>query len=61
MVPKPQKGSKTKTEDQLLDQATTSLLSAIKQHARTKGKSVTAEKLRREGYSDRFIAKVEVA
>lgn len=61
MVPKPQKRSKTKSDDQLLDQATNSLLSAIKQHAKEKGKSVAPDKLRRDGYSDRFISKVEGA
>jgi hypothetical protein len=61
MLPKPQKRSKTKTEDQILDEATMRLLKAVKQHAKGRGKTVTPEKLRREGYSERFIAKVEDA
>ena len=52
---------KQKSEDQILDEATMRLLRAVKQHEKAKGKVVISEKLRREGYSERFISKVEQA
>ncbi len=52
---------RVKSEDQLLDQAISQLLGAVKQHAQAKGKPLKREKLLKEGYSERFIAKVEDA
>lgn len=50
-----------KSDDQILDDATMRLLGAVKQHEKAKGKVVTSEQMRKEGYSERFIAKVEQA
>lgn len=48
-----------KSDDQLLDQGISQLLVAVKQHAAAKGKPVKRDQLLEEGYSERFIAKVE--
>jgi len=50
-----------KSETQLLDQATTGLLKAAKQKMVKKHGRVDYGKLRKEGYSDRFLAKLEQA
>lgn len=50
-----------RSEEAILDQATRQLLGAIKEDAEKKGKPLTREELRREGYSERFIDKVENA
>lgn len=50
-----------KSEDQLLDQGIQQLLKAVKDHAKSKGKPVKREKLLQQGYSERFIAKIEQA
>lgn len=50
-----------KSEDQLLDQGIQQLLKAVKDHAKGKGKPVKREKLLKQGYSERFIAKIEEA
>jgi hypothetical protein len=50
-----------KTEAELLDHATNSLLRAVKQKILKKEGRVDYNKLRKEGYSDRFLAKVEAA
>ena len=50
---------KQKSEDQILDEATLRLLSAIKLQEKTHNKVVTSDQLRKEGYSERFIAKME--
>ena len=51
----------TKCDDELLDQATTSLLKAVKQKLLKKQGRVDYAKLRKDGYSDRFLAKLEGA
>ena len=51
----------TKTEAELLDHATNSLLRAVKRKILKKEGRVDYDKLRKEGYSDRFLAKVEAA
>jgi len=52
---------KTKSEDQILDEATDRLLRAIKEHEKQQGKVVSEEQMRQEGYSERFIARMESA
>ena len=54
-------GQKEKTEAQLLDQATNQLLKAAKQALAKKQGRVDYDKLRKDGYSDRFLAKVQDA
>jgi hypothetical protein len=50
-----------KTEAALLDQGTNNLLRAVKQKMLKKQRRVDYGKLRKEGYSDRFLAKLEEA
>jgi len=50
-----------KSEAKLLDQATGNLLRAVKQKMLNKQGSVDYDKLRKDGYSDRFLAKLEEA
>lgn len=50
-----------KSEEQLLDQGIAQLLSAVKTHAEAKGKPVNRDQLLKDGYSERFITKVEEA
>jgi hypothetical protein len=50
-----------KSEGQLLDQATGNLLRAVKQKMLKKQSRVDYGKLRKDGYSDRFLAKLEEA
>jgi hypothetical protein len=50
-----------KSEAQLLDQATGNLLRVVKQKMLKKQRSVDYGKLRKDGYSDRFLAKLEEA
>ena len=50
-----------KSEAELLDHATNNLLRAVKQKILKKAGSVDYDKLRKDGYSDRFLAKVEAA
>lgn len=52
---------KEKSEADLLDQATGQLLKAVKQKMRNKQGRVDYAKLRKEGYSDRFLARLEDA
>jgi hypothetical protein len=52
---------KVKSEPELLDQATAQLLSAVKQKMRKKQGRVDYAKLRKDGYSDRFLARLEEA
>ena len=52
---------KAKSEADLLDQATGQLLRAVKQKIRKKQGRVDYAKLRKEGYSERFLARVEEA
>ena len=51
----------TKTEAELLDHATANLLRAVKQKMLKKRGRVDYDKLRKDGYSDRFLAKLEEA
>jgi flagellar biosynthesis regulator FlaF len=50
--------SRQRSEDEILDQATTQLLKATKQEANKRGKSINSDVLRRQGHSERFIEKV---
>jgi hypothetical protein len=50
-----------KSEAELLDQATGNLLRAVKQKMLKKQGHVDYPKLRKDGYSDRFLAKLEEA
>ena len=50
-----------KSEAELLDHATNNLLRAVKQRILKREGQVDCEKLRKEGYSERFITKVEQA
>jgi hypothetical protein len=47
-----------RSEDEILDQATTQLLKETKQEANKRRKSINYDALRREGYVERFIEKV---
>lgn len=53
--------SKSRSEDEILDQATNQLLRAIKKHVAAKDRKVTGDQLRQDGYSERFIARYERA
>jgi len=50
-----------KSEAELLDHATNNLLRALKQDMLKKDGRVDREKLRKEGYSDRLLARLEQA
>jgi hypothetical protein len=50
-----------RSEEAVLDQAIQQLLRATKEAAAGQGKPLDPEKLRKEGYSERFIAKVAKA
>jgi hypothetical protein len=50
---------KAKSEADLLDQATGQLLRAVKQKMLKKQGRVDHAKLRKEGYSERFLARLE--
>lgn len=50
-----------RSEDEVLDQGMKQLLRATKQHAKKRGKPLTREQMRKEGYSERFIDQVERA
>jgi hypothetical protein len=50
-----------KNEAELLDHATNNLLRAVKQRILKREGRVDYDKLRKEGYSERFITKVEQA
>jgi len=50
-----------KSEAELLDQATGNLLRAVKRKMLKKQGRVDYGKLRKDGYSDRFLAKLEEA
>jgi hypothetical protein len=52
---------RAKSEAELLDHATNNLLRAVKHKILKKEGRVDYDKLRKEGYSDRFLAKVEAA
>jgi hypothetical protein len=50
-----------KSQAGLMDQATSNLLRAVKQKMVRKQGRVDYSKLRKDGYSDRFLAKLEEA
>jgi hypothetical protein len=50
-----------RSENSILDQATQQLLQAAKQEAEKRGTPIAADTLRQDGYSERFIDKVENA
>jgi hypothetical protein len=58
---KAKKPAKTKSEAELLSEATRRLLRGIKEHAKKQGKSLNREELLRRGYDKKFIAKLEAA
>src|ERR1017187_6546202 len=51
----------TKSEAELLDHATNNLLRALKQDMQKKEGRVDSDKLRKDGYSDRLITRLEQA
>ena len=53
--------TKTKSEAELLDQATSQLMKAVKVKAAKSGKPIRKAELLKQGYSERFVAKVEAA
>jgi hypothetical protein len=57
----PASKSQPRSEDAILDQAIRQLLGATKEAAKKKGEPLNRQKLRKEGYSERFIDKVEEA
>jgi hypothetical protein len=50
-----------KTEAELLDHATNNLLRGLKRDMRKKDGRVDYDKLRKDGYSDRLLARLEQA
>ena len=52
---------RAKSEAQLLDHATNNLLRALKRDMLKRDGRVDREKLRKEGYSDRLVARLEQA
>jgi hypothetical protein len=55
------KQTKRKATADLLDQATSQLLRAVKAKADKKGKPLRRSELLKQGYSERFVEKVEQA
>ncbi len=53
--------SRQRPEEKVLDQAVQQLLRETKHHAKENGQPIDAEQLRKDGFSDRFIAKLEAA
>lgn len=53
--------SRQRSEEQVLDQAVRQLLRETKQHAKKKGDPIDSDQLRKDGFSERFIDKVEQA
>lgn len=53
------KKNKAKSEAKLLDQATGQLIRAVKAKARRSGRKLNRPRLLKQGYGERFIAKVE--
>jgi hypothetical protein len=58
---KSKKPRRSKSEGQVLGEATRRLLKGIKEDARKKGKPLDREELVRRGYSKEFIAQLEAA
>jgi hypothetical protein len=57
----PSAKSRQRSEEELLDQSVQQLLRATKNEAKKKGQPIDAAQLRKEGFSERFIQKVEEA
>ncbi len=55
------KQTKNKSEADLLDQATQQLMKAVKAKADKSGRPLRKAELLKQGYSERFAAKVEAA
>ena len=55
------KQTKRKDDASLLDQATSQLLHAVKEKAKKSGKPLRRSELLKQGYSERFLDKVERA
>ena len=55
------KKSGQRSEEEILDQAVQQLLQEAKTQAQKDGAPLDAEQLRKDGFSERFIAKVEEA
>lgn len=53
--------SQERSEEDILDQGIRQLLRSTKDEAAKRGKPLTREQLRKEGYSERFIDQVEHA
>lgn len=53
--------NRTKSEAQVLDHATNNLLRALKKDMVKKEGRVNSAKLRKDGYSDRLLSKLETA
>lgn len=51
----------TKTEAELLDHATNNLLRALKQDMQKKEGHLDSDKLRKDGYSDRLLTRLQQA
>jgi hypothetical protein len=60
-MPRLRAKTRQRSEDAILHQATQQLLKATKQAAKKRGKTISDESLRREGYSERFIDRVREA
>lgn len=50
-----------RSEEEILDQGIKQLLRSTKEQAKKRGKPLTRDQLRKDGYSDRFIDQVERA
>ena len=61
MAVKAAKKTRKKTEAQVLDQATRNLLSALKKDMLAKEGKIDHEKLRKDGYSERLLARLDEA
>jgi hypothetical protein len=51
--------SRKRSENAVIDQAIRQLLSTTKAESKRKGRTIKPRQLRKEGYSERFIEKVE--
>jgi hypothetical protein len=61
-MPKPPAAKRQgRSEEEILDQAVQQLLRATKDEAKKKGQPIDPAQLRKEGFSERFIEKVEEA
>jgi hypothetical protein len=61
MAKPPAAKRQARSEDEILDQAVQQLLRATKDEAKKKGRPIDSSHLRKEGFSERFIQKVEEA